>query len=122
MNVKTYLIDIIELMPINVVWLIESNEAIVFELFKKSNISFKKTLEGNEILLNDNNKKSIIDLIHNEDIEDMIVHHTFKDSQGNLFKGYDYLEYGVLSKRLKPSSKHFQGLINQEYLSISDEW
>lgn len=120
-NVKTYLIDIIGLMPNNVVWVIGSDETIV-ELFNNSNIPFKKTLEGYEVLLNKMNKKLIIHLIINQDIEDMIVHHTFKDLQGDLFKGYDYLEYGVLSMRLKPSSEHFQSLINQEYLSVSDEW
>jgi len=51
----------------------------------------------------------------------MIERHTIIDCSKDLFKAYDNLEFGILSKAVElPEDLRF--LIDQEYLSISDKW
>jgi len=117
---QEFFIDILKIMPENAVCYIQApnlSSANLLSKLNKSNVEYFKVL-----VLDDFNKQLIINCVLLENIQDDIqsIEIRFKDQL--LFEGFDGVECGTVSKKLKLSDDFISKYINDDICNISTFW
>jgi hypothetical protein len=85
-------------------------------------VEFRGSLHYEQVILTDQNKTILKRLIIDEAIEEDFHSLEIKSNEKLLFKGYDGMEYGTISKTLPLTNSFIKNFIETEMCFVSDDW
>jgi hypothetical protein len=117
---KLFFIDSLNLMP---------NDSICFiQAPNLESIEIKSVLKATEyphyvsLQLNSSNLYLLCEKIINEDIQEDIQAIEIRHNGKLLFKGFDSVEYGTISKDVILPNEYIENYINEDFCNISENW
>lgn len=117
---QAYIIEVINLVPDDSICFIQapSTENSEFiNLVTQSPFAYY-----NQIILTPSNKKSLIKIIINQNIEEWFHSIEMRFNYVLLFEGYDGMEYGTISKNLQLTDLFINNFIKKEMCTVSKDW
>jgi hypothetical protein len=120
MEEQDFFIDVLMIMPINAVCYIQAPNLDSINLLnklKQSNSEYFRLLE-----LDDFNRQLIIDCILLENIQEDIQTIEIRYKDQLLFEGFDGVECGTISNKLKLTDNFINKYINGDLCNISTDW
>ena len=117
---QIYITDVLNLVPDEALCFIQAPDIEVpdfLHLMAPSSYEYYKQLN-----LSNANKKLLIELVKKENIQEDFQSIEIKFNDLLLFKGYDGMEYGTISKNLILSDKFVEDYINHDMCIVSNEW
>lgn len=117
---QEFFIDVLKILPLNSVCYLQApnlGSIVLLKQLKQSNVEYYKLLE-----LDDFNRQLIIDCILLEKIHEDIQAIEIKYKNQLLFQGFDGMECGTVSNKLKLSDDFINKYINDDLCNISTDW
>ncbi|WP_264531659.1 hypothetical protein [Flavobacterium sp. N502540] len=117
---QEFFIDILKIMPTNAVCYLQAPNLSSINLLnklKQSDLVYFSVLE-----LNESNLQLIINCILEEDIQDDVQTIEIRYENYLLFEGFDRVQYGTVSNKLKLRDDFLNKYINDDLCNISTIW
>ncbi len=117
---QSFLIEIIFLVPENSTCFIQApscDNNNFLSLMTDSNFAYYK-----QVNLTSSNKKKLIELVENENIGNDFQNIEIRLEGKPLFKGYDGMEFGMVSQTLKLTKEFTDNFIATDVCTVSTIW
>jgi hypothetical protein len=118
---QSYIIDVINLVPVNSILFVQApsiENSGILNLMQPSSFEYYK-----QILLSQLNKRLLIEIISNENIEVYFQSIEIRFNEQLLFEAYDGMEFGTMSKKLRLTDQFTESYIYSKKMCIvSSEW
>lgn len=119
-NTQSYLIEIVNLVPDDSIFYVQAPSCDHINYIKL--VTNSKFPYYNQVTLTLSNKKSLIDLIVNDNIVDYFQSIEIRLNEVLLFEGYDGMEYGTISQNLRLTETFIHNFIKKDMCIVSTDW
>lgn len=117
---KDFFIDTLKIMPENSICYLQApnlSSKLLLSKLEQSEFKYYRYLK-----LNDINRQLIINCISLENIQEEIQSIEIRRNGVLLFEGFDGVEFGTISSKLKLTDDYIKKYINDDFCNISINW
>ena len=118
---KSYIIDVLNLVPDNSICFIQAPS--IDESSTLNDVLTPSEFDCyHQVILSPTNKKTIIEIIKDEEIEADFQSIEIRHNGKLYFEGYDGMQFGTISKELEFPENFIKNYIDSDMCSIAAEW
>ncbi|WP_418264584.1 hypothetical protein [Flavobacterium faecale] len=117
---KDFFIDTLKIMPENSICYLQApnlSSKLLLRVLQDSEYEYYL-----KIKLDNLNRKLLINCILSENIQEDLQSIEIKKDDELLFEGFDGVEYGTISNKLKLTEDYIKKYINDDFCNISNDW